>query len=346
MSQQAGQTVFETRKKIGEMFSADEERVIFTKNCTESLNTAIKGVLKSGDHVLISSLEHNSVLRPVEALKNEIGVSYDVVKIEPKDKNKTLSNFKKMIKGNTKLIVCTHVSNVFGTVLPIREISKIARENNILFILDAAQSAGTFEINMEEDMFDIVCAPGHKGLFGPLGTGIMLLSKNISPKSLIEGGTGSFSMKSSQPDALPDKYESGTLNYPGIAGLSKGIDFINAQGGVKAIYEHEKSLTSLLITNMKNIKGVKVYDFMHSDILAPVISFNIKSENSETVASMLDLNNIAVRGGFHCSYLAHKTYKTYERGTVRLSPGYFNTKNQINFLCFCLNKIAKQDVLC
>lgn len=346
MSQKAGQTVFETRQKIGEMFHTSEENVVFTKNCTESLNTAIKGLVNIGDHIIISSLEHNSVLRPVEKLKNENIITYDVFEVVPNDTEKTIKNFKSLIRNNTRLVICTHVSNVFGTVLPVEEIAKEAKKASAYFVLDAAQSAGTFEIDMQKGMFDIVCAPGHKGLLGPLGTGILLLRDNIKLSSFIEGGTGSFSVMKNQPEAMPDKFESGTLNYPGIAGLSKGIDFINSQGGIKAFYEHETALTNYFLENVKSIKGIKVYDDMCTNNKATVISLCVNGENSEKTAQKLDFYNIAVRGGYHCSYLAHKNYNTKNTGTVRISPGYFNTKKQVNFLCFCLEKIAKQDILC
>ena len=345
LSAAAGEDVFEARRKAGRLFSCDEEGVIFTKNCTEALNTAIKGILKKGDHVIISSLEHNSVLRPVVRLKEELGIDYSIFTVVPDNTVETVGNVKKAIRSNTRLIICTHVSNVFGTVLPVREIARTAHENGILFVLDAAQSAGAFDINIKEDKYDIVCMPGHKGLFGPMGTGMLLLSGNVSPIQLTEGGTGSFSMNMAQPLMLPDRYESGTLNYPGIRGLSAGIDFIRSEGGVRAFYEHEKGLADYLREGLENIKGIKIYSEMMCKNNAPVLSFNVGKIPCTAVSEMLDKENIAVRSGFHCSYLAHKNHNSDFDGAVRISPGYFNTKKQINFLCFCLNKIAKQNIL-
>lgn len=343
MSVKAGEVIYEARNKLGRFFSCNEDRVIFTKNCTESLNTAIKGIVKKGDHILISSLEHNSVLRPVEKLKEADIIDYDVFHVEPGDKLKTLQNIYRLIKQNTKLIVCTHVSNVFGSVLPVKEISDLAAKNQIKIILDAAQSAGTFKINVND--FDVVCAPGHKGLFGPMGTGILMLSDNIDVEELIQGGTGSFSMNLRQPVNLPDKFESGTLNFPGIKGLSAGIDFISAEGGCENIYMHEMELVKVLYEDLMNINGVLLYDKMYSEFMAPVLSFNLRDMHSETVASLLDQYKIAVRGGYQCSYLAHKTNNTDDTGVVRVTPGYFNTKKQIKTLSFYINKIANSKVL-
>lgn len=345
LSVKAGEDVFSARYEISELFSCKGENVIFTKNCTEALNIAIKGLVKKNDHILISSLEHNSVLRPIVNLKEKNLVGFDIVKILPDNPEATILNFLKKIKSNTRLIVCTHISNVFGTVLPVRDIAEIAKRKGIYFILDAAQSAGTLNIDMSEGLFDIVCSPGHKGLYGPMGTGIMCLSDNALPETAFEGGTGSFSMSYTQPDVLPDKYESGTLNYPGIKGLLSGIRFIKKQGGTQAIYNHEMHLTDILYNDLKNISGLTVYDNMFSSVRAPLLSVRVKNYPSETVASLLDNCGFAVRGGYQCSYLAHKNYKTEDLGTVRISPGYFNTKNQIKNLCFCLNKIAKQTFL-
>ena len=342
MSVNAGNIVFETREKIAKMFSCAEERVIFTKNCTESLNTAIKGLVKRGDHIIVSSLEHNSVIRPIEKLKEKEGVTYDVAYVEPKDEEQTVENFRKLIRKETRLIVCTHVSNVFGTVLPVRKIARMAKNQGLLFVLDAAQSAGAFEIDMSEGLFDCVCMPGHKGLFGPMGTGVMLIADGILPDSFIEGGTGSLSLVRTQPEAVPDRFESGTLNLPGVAGLCAGIDFINKHGGVRTVHEYEMSLCNLFVNDLKQIYGITVYDNMFSSERAPVVSFALKNMHSEETAQLLDDAGFAVRGGYHCSYIAHSSYNTSENGTVRVSPGFFNTKKQIKSLSFCLNKIAKQ----
>lgn len=346
LSVKAGHIIYSAREKIAQKFGAESDRVIFTKNCTESLNIAIKGSVKKGDHIIISSLEHNSVARPIVKLCEYGRNSYDVAKVDPLSTKETVENFKKLIKTNTALIVCTHVSNVFGTVLPIKEIGELAHKNNITFIVDAAQSAGTFSINMERDNIDILCMPGHKGLLGPLGTGVLILSKNADVQSFIEGGTGSFSMEKQQPKIYPDKLESGTGNLPGIAGLCAGINFLDSCGGEAAFFEHEKRLIDILCCDLYSIKNITVYNDMHGENYAPVLSFSVNGMHSEAVADMLDDMDIAVRAGYHCSYLAHTARQTEENGTVRVSPGFFNNKKNIKNLAYCLNKIANNMKLC
>ncbi|MGN0468805.1 MAG: aminotransferase class V-fold PLP-dependent enzyme [Acutalibacteraceae bacterium] len=345
LSENAGKTVYNAREKTARFFGCDVENVVFTKNCTESLNAAIYGLLKKGDHVITSSLEHNSVLRPIESLRKRGIITYDIASIVPKDDKATVENFKKLINEKTKMIICTHVSNVFGTVLPINDISLLAKTKGLIFALDAAQSAGVFPIKLNESNIDVLCLPGHKGLFGPLGTGILILNGKVRPDELMQGGTGSMSLDKNQPEAMPDRYESGTLNLPGIGGLSAGIGFVQSFKR-NEILEHENELIDILTDNLKNIKNIKVYDNMHGKIHAPVLSLCINSIHSELVSQELDKMNIAVRGGYHCSYLAHNSCKTTENGTVRISPGLFTTKKDINYLSLCLKKLSNDTILC
>lgn len=340
MSARAGETVFGCREKLAQMFSCKEERTVFTLNCTHSLNLAVKGVLKKGDHAIISSLEHNSVLRPLENMREKGLISYDVAAVEPLDDEKTVKNFERLIRPNTRLILCTHASNVFGTVLPVKKLSALCKKHGLIFALDCAQSAGIFPIDMEKDGIDIVCAPGHKGLFGPMGTGILMFSKNIEIESLVQGGTGSLSLQKSQPGIYPDSLESGTVNLPGIAGLSAGLDFIKSRGGERAIHEKETYLMKILKEDLSVIKNITVFDNMHSKIYSPTLSFVVNGEHSEQTAQKLDDRNIAVRAGYHCSYLAHSFCKTTRSGTVRVSPSVFNTKSDVKFFVFSLNLIA------
>lgn len=346
LSQNGANIVFMTRQKLSAMFSASEENIVFTKNCTESLNTAIKGSVKKGDHVIISSLEHNSVLRPLVMLKEKGIIQFDVANVVASDDEKTVNNFINLIRPNTTLIVCTHISNVFGTVLPVKRICQEAKKRKIRFILDAAQSAGILDVSFSNIPADIICLPGHKGLLGPMGTGVMILNKEVKCAQLIEGGTGSMSLVKTQPNIVPDKYESGTLNLPGIAGLGAGIDFINANGGTKAVYSHEINLINMLLCDIKGIKNLKVYDNMYSSVRAPLVSISIKGKHSESVSDELNKMNIAVRGGYHCSYLAHSFCGTTKNGTVRISPGMFSSKEDLKKLSFCINKIAKDSILC
>lgn len=345
LSVRSGSIVFKARQKAAQMFDCEEENVIFTKNCTESLNIAIKGLVKEGSHIIVSSLEHNSVIRPVEKLKNTRNIKYDIAFVDAQNDETTLENFEKLIRDDTQMIVCTHVSNVFGTVLPIEKIARLSKKHNIYFVLDAAQSAGNFDISMKDGLFDAVCMPGHKGLFGPMGTGLLLLGREALPDSFTEGGTGSLSLSASQPLVLPDRFESGTVNVPGIAGLSSGLELVE-KIGVRNIHAHECMLTKILIEDLKNIKGIVCYDNMHAQKHSSVLSFTVDGMHSEQTAQRLDELGVCVRGGYHCAYIAHKTYKTYENGTVRVSPGFFNTKKDIKYLSFCLNKIAKEQKLC
>ncbi|MDO4380417.1 MAG: aminotransferase class V-fold PLP-dependent enzyme [Clostridia bacterium] len=340
LSAKAGETVFECREKLSEMFSCDVERVIFTLNCTHSLNTAIKGILKKGDHVIISALEHNSVLRPLETLQRRGMITYDVAAVNPNDDEETAKNFERLIRKNTRMILCTYASNVFGTVLPVKKLSSLCKRYGLLFALDCAQSAGIFPVDMKKDGVDIVCAPGHKGLFGPMGTGVLLFSERVTVESLIQGGTGSLSLQKSQPEIYPDSLESGTVNLPGIAGLSAGLDFIKSVGGEKAIHERETYIMNILKEDLGAIKNITVFEKMHGKIFAPTLSFFVNGVHSEQTADELDEKNIAVRAGYHCSYLAHNFLKTTRSGTVRVSPGYFTTKEEVKFFAFCLNKIA------
>ena len=340
LSAKAGETVFECREKLSEMFSCDVERTVFTLNCTHALNTAIKGVLKKGDRVIISSLEHNSVLRPLQTLFEKGVIGYDVAAVDPKNDEATLKNFESLIRPNTKMILCTYASNVFGTVLPVKKLAALCKKRRLFFALDCAQSAGIFPVNMEKDGVDILCAPGHKGLFGPMGTGILLFSKGVEIESLTQGGTGSLSLQKSQPKIYPDSLESGTVNLPGICGLSAGLDFIKAQGGETAIHERENYIMKILKEDLHSIKNITVYDNMHGKIFAPTLSFTVNGVHSERTAEELDEKNIAVRAGYHCSFLAHNFCKTTQNGTVRVSPGFFSTKEDVKYFAFCLNRIA------
>ncbi len=336
----AGETVYRAREAVAEMFSCESDGVIFTNNCTTALNTAIKGICRKGDRLITSALEHNSVLRPLEKLREEGIISYETVRVNPLCEDETLDNFRKAMAVNTKALVCTFASNVFGTVLPIERLGKLCREKGVIFIVDAAQAAGTFRIDMKKMNIEILCMPGHKGLYGPMGTGLMLLSGRVIPEELTQGGTGSYSMITEQPSVLPDRYESGTLNYPGIAGVYSGIKFIRAVGGETSIHAKEYELIKILETDLSVIRKVKLYPNMKSERCAPILSFNIIGRHSEEISSLLDKTGFAVRAGYHCAKLAHENYGTAEYGCVRVTPGFFNSKKDIKNFVFCCNKIA------
>lgn len=337
----AAEAVFRARRNIADFFHVShEENVIFTQNCTASLNTVLKGVLREGDHVVISSLEHNSVLRPLESLRHTRQITYTVAKVGASD-DETLDAFRNAVTSRTRLFVCTHASNVFGTILPTVRLCALAHSYGILFCLDAAQSAGVLPIDLEDDAYDFVCCAGHKGLYGPMGTGLLLVRGDSAPDPLIEGGTGSESADPLMPDYLPDRLESGTQNVPGIAGLSAGIDFVRGKGVAK-IYRQEMSHIRSFYDALSRIKGVRLYT-PHPDtaLSAPVLSFTVDGSDSETVAAFLNSRyGIAVRAGLHCAPLAHRHMGTEQGGTVRISPSIYTIGQDVQIFSNAVNKFV------
>lgn len=338
LSLRAAKEIFECRKRLKEFFNANsEEEIIFTENCTMALNTVIFGLLSEGDHVLISSMEHNSVTRPLESLKNK-GVTYSTFGYSYDD-NETVDNVRNLIKPETKLVICTHASNVFGFRFPIERICALCHAYGILFCVDSAQSAGVFDIDVGTNQYDFVCMSGHKSLYGPMGTGVLILN-NRNLKPLLYGGTGTESIKKSQPEGLPEKFESGTQNMNGISGLKAGVDFVKNRG-IKNIYNHEYKLAKRLFNGLANNRKVITYNksFDYGKV-APVVSFNIDGVYSEDLVAKLNKYGIMTRGGLHCSPLAHTTMNTIENGTVRVVPGAFNTINDINYLLNVIRKLT------
>ncbi|MGN0447002.1 MAG: aminotransferase class V-fold PLP-dependent enzyme [Acutalibacteraceae bacterium] len=345
LSASAGEKVFSCRKTLGEFFGCESENVIFTNNCTTALNTVIFGTLKKGDHVVISSLEHNSVLRPVHALKEKEVISYSVAYVDPLSDENTLRNFTACFRPNTKAVIITMVSNVFGTVLPYKKIASLCKDRGILFILDASQGVPFYKVNVKDDGISALCLPGHKGLMGPMGAGALLLNENLSITPLTFGGTGSNSMSPLQGDFYPESLESGTVNFPGIVGFEAGIKAVKSLGE-KYIREKESELIKTLKEDLYVIEGLEVYDKMHGKNESSVLSFNVDGLHSEQTSELLDRDGICTRGGYHCSMLSHKNYGTEEKGAVRVSVGPFNSKKDIKIFAFCLNKIAKYKKMC
>lgn len=338
LSLRAAKEIFECRKRLKELFNVNsEEEIIFTENCTMALNTVIFGLLSEGDHVLISSMEHNSVTRPLESLKDK-GVTYSTFDYSYDD-NVTVDNVRNLIKPETKLVICTHASNVFGFRFPIERICALCHAYGILFCVDSAQSAGVFDIDVGTNQYDFVCMSGHKSLYGPMGTGVLILN-NRNLKPLLYGGTGTESIKKSQPEGLPEKFESGTQNMNGISGLKAGVDFVKNRG-IKNIYNHEYKLAKRLFNGLANNRKVITYNksFDYGKV-APVVSFNIDGVYSEDLVAKLNKYGIMTRGGLHCSPLAHTTMNTIENGTVRVVPGAFNTINDINYLLNVIRKLT------
>ncbi|MGB9629674.1 MAG: aminotransferase class V-fold PLP-dependent enzyme [Thermodesulfobacteriota bacterium] len=341
MASSAMEVIEETRNLIARLINAPErDRIIFTFNCTDALNLAIKGLLKEGDHVIISSIEHNSVIRPLSKLiKNGI----EVTRLIPSKENGVVSpkSIQDSIKKNTKLVVMTHASNVTGIVQPIEEYGEIIRRHNLVFLVDAAQTAGKYPIDVQLGNIDLLAFSGHKGLLGPPGTGILYIGNRVDLESLREGGTGSQSELEEQPAILPDKFESGTPNSMGISGLGAGIKFIFSEG-LDKIKKHGQYLTERLIEGLSKIPGITIYKGEDLGKQVPIISLNINGYNPAEVGIILDQAfNIKVRTGLHCAVSAHKTLGTYPSGTIRISPGYFNTLEDMDNTIQALEQIAK-----
>ena len=335
--------VFVTRENIASFFNFPKiENVIFNNNITSSLNILINGILKKGDHVITSSIEHNSVIRPLWNLKESNIIDLDITEANSLGII-NVESIKTLIKPNTKLIILTHASNVLGTIQPIKEIGKLCKENNIFFILDSAQSAGVLSVDFSELNLSALTFTGHKSLLGPQGIGGFIISDELNEICLpfILGGTGSLSHALNQPDFLPDKFESGTLNIPGIVGLNEGLKFIRKEG-LKTIYEHNSYLRKYLIEEISNIPNYKIYGDLSPEKGTTCISFSHDKLDISELSYILDSDfRISNRSGLHCSPLAHKTIGTYPNGTVRFSIGYFNTMEEIKYVIHSLNKINK-----
>lgn len=340
MSLQAGKIILYAREMLCKLFNfKDPFRMIFTANATESLNLAIKGILHPGDHVITTHMEHNSVIRPIMELKSQ-AVASTFVKADSKG-GVDPSDIKKAINTRTKLIVTTHASNVTGTILPSQSIGKIAHDHGILYLLDAAQTAGSIPMDLSSLAADLVAFPGHKSLLGPQGTGVLYIAPGVSLKQLKEGGTGSNSESLTQPEFCPDKYESGTLNTPGIAGLAVGIKFILDETQSK-LSSHVKKLESHFLGEILSLPEITVYGPAEPSLRTGAISINIKNRDSSEIAEILDNEHkIAVRGGLHCAPLAHQSIGTQKQGTVRFSFGVFNTLDEIDICIEALKKIVR-----
>ncbi len=342
-SMKTAEMVYSARESVADFFNASEvENVVFTPNCTTSLNMVLKGLLKKGDHVVISNLEHNAVARPIYRLKKDGIINYSVAEVQEGNEDKTLYNFKKAIRSNTKLIVCTHASNVFGIKLPIREIGTICKKRGIFFMVDAAQTAGIVPIDMKRDGIDFLCVAAHKGLYAPMGTGILICEKGKFLKSIVEGGTGSSSLDLSQPEQLPDKLESGTVNVVGISGILYGINTIN-RVGIKTISSHEFAIVRNIYKQLRSNNRIKLYTgFPDERYHVPVLSFNIIGVDSGYVVEKLSERGFALRGGLHCAPLAHLSKGTEKTGTVRLCPSMFTTIKESNELCKAIFNILSE----
>lgn len=333
MSRESGLEIDKCRKITAEFFGAhDIKDVAFTLNCTQALNLVIKGFLKPGDHVVTSCMEHNAVMRPLRKLEKMNIITFSVVNVYPGDSERTVNSFRKSINSNTALIICSHASNVWGVRLPIERIAALAKVYEIPILVDSAQSAGILPINVSQFGIDYLCAAGHKGLYGPMGTGVLVTHSGDKLDTIIEGGTGTNSMTFCQPKEMPQKFESGTPNMAGISGLCAGIEFVKSKG-INNIFKHEMGLITYLYDRLKEIKSVELYmPRPNGEHFVPVLSFNIKGYISDEIGKILDSHGIEVRTGLHCAPAAHEYVGTLERGAVRVSPSAFNNKYEINKL--------------
>lgn len=326
--------IYNVRGKIADFFGCEEaENVAFTSNCTHSLNCVIKGVLRPGDHVVVSTLEHNAVMRPIAKIK----ANYDFAEVSLMDDNTTVRNFAKKIKKDTKMVICTAASNVVGKKLPLERIGALCRAKNILFTVDAAQLAGIEEINMQKMNIDFLCIAPHKGLYAPMGIGVLLARKPLL-NTIIEGGTGSSSISFMQPDTMPETIESGTVNVPSILGIGAGIDFVNSIG-IEKIAKFESRICKKIFDGLSKNPDVKLYTPFLPELYVPLILFNFKDYPSEKTALELNKKNIAVRAGLHCAPTAHRYIGTLDRGAVRISPCVFNNEYEADIFVSTINKL-------
>ncbi len=323
---QAGKTVEKCREAAASLLGARPERVIFTRNCTESLNLAIMGMLRKGDEVICSHGEHNAVMRPLERFVSRGEIT---VKVLRPDARGLLSPdvLRRAITSNTGLVVICHASNVTGVIQPVRELGAVCREKAVPLLVDAAQTAGVLDVTLDSLNADMIALPGHKGLLGPHGTGLLALGEDLNPEPLILGGTGSASESVRQPDLLPDRYESGTMNLPGIAGLREGIEYVSRQRA--DIHRRESLLNDRLRRQLADIRGLRILGDEYAPRVA-ITSVVPEGGDSAALADALDATGVAVRGGLHCAPAMHSYLGTLKSGAVRFSPGPFTTEQDID----------------
>jgi len=333
-SLEASRVVLNTRLSIAKLFNIEKsENIILTHNITYAINMILRGLLKPGDHVVTTTMEHNAVIRPLNDLINKINISVDFVKADSMG-YVSAEAIKNAMTPETKVVITTHASNVTGTVLPIKEIGAVVNKTEAFYIVDGAQTAGSHFIDLSAMPIDIFAFTGHKGLYGPTGTGGFIIKDHAANamETLIQGGTGSISDKDFQPDFLPDKFESGTANAIGIAGLGAGVDFI-LEKGVQNIHHEKKELTDYFLRALEVIDDVKIYGPKDSDIQTSTISIGIKNIDLGQLSFQLDDEfSIMTRSGLHCAPYAHQTIGTFPEGTLRFSFDIFNTKDEVDYI--------------
>ena len=334
--------IYTTRQRLHTLFNGhDPSHVIFTQNVTMSLNMVIKGLLKAGDHVLVSSMEHNAVMRPLTQLLDK-GITFDTI---PCDSTGSIqmNSIEPLIRPNTVAMIINHASNVCGTIQPLKSIGLICKAHNLQFIVDAAQTAGVIPIDVKAYHIDALCFTGHKGLLGPQGIGGIILTKEMAQTltPLIAGGTGSFSHLETMPTHMPDAFESGTLNLPGIIGLNEGLSYIESQG-MENIHNHELALTQAFLEGLQSIDGINIVGKQNIQDRTAVVSITIDGMDAASIAYELESTyHIMTRVGLHCAPRAHQTLGTYPEGTVRFSFGYANTLKDVEPALSALHTIVK-----
>lgn len=339
-AREADQVIFETRSRLARLFNIDDvTRIVFTVNVTESINLALKGFLNKGNHVITTGMEHNAVWRPLKVLENRLNIRVSVLNC-PDGKAFDPADLETLLKDETRLVVLNHASNVTGTIIPVKEAGEICARHGVPLLVDAAQTAGVYPIDVKDQKISLLAFTGHKGLMGPTGTGGLYLAPGIDVEPLKEGGTGGESLLEHQPDHLPDRFEAGTLNTAGIAGLGAGVKFI-LDHGVDRIRAHETDLTAYALEQFKTIPGLIIYGPDSASFRTGVVAFNFNNIAPEEVTYVLDeVYEIMARSGLHCAPQAHRAIGTVEGGTVRVSFGYFNTREEIDTLISALFDIA------
>jgi cysteine desulfurase family protein len=335
----ANRLVFEAREEVAGLFSIrDSARVIFTHSATEALNLAVNGLLKPGDHVVSTTMEHNSMVRPLRlAEKNGVEITWVSGDQSGLVESRHIAA---AIRSNTRLVAVNHCSNVTGAIQPIEEIGGITRKKGICFLVDAAQSAGIIPIDVKSLNIDLLAVPGHKGLFGPLGTGILFIAEGVELRPLVVGGTGGFASADEQPETLPERFESGTMNTPGVAGLRAGVEFVRTTG-INAIRMKEVKLVTQLHEGLREIPGVVLHSPRSEEMRGGIVSLTVNGLDPAEIGYRLDSeHDIAVRVGLHCAPEAHRTIGTFPGGTIRVSPGYFNSEQDIDMFLQALRAIV------
>ena len=338
LSLQAANKIYECRELICGLINAPApENIVFAPSCSYGLNLIIKGALDFGDHVLISDMEHNSVLRPIQKLADEGKITFDVFECLLKTDEEIINSIKSKIKPSTKMLICNHQSNICSFCAPIDKIGGLCKKYNVLFVLDVAQSIGHYNIDMQKMNINYLSAPAHKGLYGLQGAGFVAINSKNALKTLVEGGNGIRSLEATMPDFLPERHEVGTLPLPSIVGLCEGIKEVNRRTN-QGITTHERELFRALRDGLLNIDAITVYA---PDFEGSTLSFNINNLSAERVCALLDEQFICLRAGFHCSALGHASLGTQEIGTVRASFGVFNTKNDVHKLLLAINNFKE-----